>query len=565
MNLDPQSIPDQSELTTDVCIIGAGPAGLALAQEMLDSNFDVIVLESGGEEFDLATQDLAEGEMQETPDLYPNIRWQHDRRLGGTAIQWDVKINGRQNAHLATFDPVDFKKRDWMPNSGWPIDYDTLHPFYLRALKLWETGIESLDLEPWISEERKPLQFKDNLLESKLYMTGSKNLLIEGIGGRIKAAKNMRLIMKANAVELKTNESASEVTAVQVACLDGRRFQVKAKFVVLTQGAYQVPRLLLNSDSVAKNGLGNDSGLVGRYLMDRQFVKTGTLFPSKPISAFGLYDLQHRGLSHILAKLAIPEAVLDQKQLMNVTIGLNAQPGFSRARMVQRLYGRGTTYRSPAYYSIKQLIQAAKERRMPDGAFRHLYNVVANLDDIVYNKVARAPWFQTPYDRDSGGWFAEPDRDKLFQVIDMYQIAEQHPDPDNRIELSERRDATGMRLPKVFFRWNEFDIRSALGSQDIVQKAFETSGLGRFRVERRDGMPLVTQMTTHHPAGTARMSDDPTRGVTDPNCKVHNVGNLYVGSSAVFPTGGCAPPTLTIVALCVRIADTIKARLASGN
>ena len=178
--------------------------------------------------------------------------------------------------------------------------------------------------------------------------------------------------------------------------------------------------------------------------------------------------------------------------------------------------------------------------------------------------MARAPWLQIPYNRDSGGWYEAPHRDQFFKVIDLYQIAEQSPDPDNRITLSSERDATGMRRPTVHFRWRDHDIRSALGSQEIVKNALEEAGIGRVLMERRDGMPLVTQMTAHHPAGTTRMADEPTEGVVDRNCRVHGVDNLYVASSAVFTTGGCAPPTLTIVALTVRIVDAVKASLGKG-
>ena len=564
MLVSPHSIPDQSTLSTDVCIVGAGPAGLAAAQELLDSGLDVILLESGGEEPDAATQDLAAGVSEDTPDLYPDIVWSHDRRFGGTSVQWDVQVNGTTNCHLATFDPIDFQKRDWMPHSGWPIDYDTLHPYYLRAMKLWETGVDSLDIMPWVSDERKLLAFKNDALETKLYMTGSQAVLTQGIGGRVKESKNIRLIMKANAVELDTNENASTVTGVKVACLDGRRFTVAARQVILAQGGFQVPRLLLASDRVARDGLGNDHGLVGRFLMDRQIVKTGILYPNEPISRFGLYDLQHRGIAHVLGKLAIPQRTLEEKQLMNVTVGLNAQPAFSRVRLAQRLFGRGTTFRSPAYYSLRKLMRDVRARRMPERPLHHLGRVLGGLDDLVFIKVARAPWLQIPYNRDSGGWYEAPHRDQFFKVIDLYQIAEQSPDPDNRITLSSERDATGMRRPTVHFRWRDLDIRSALGSQEIVKNALEEAGIGRVLMERRDGMPLVTQMTAHHPAGTTRMADEPTEGVVDRNCRVHGVDNLYVASSAVFTTGGCAPPTLTIVALTVRIVDAVKASLRKG-
>ncbi len=206
-------------------------------------------------------------------------------------------------------------------------------------------------------------------------------------------------------------------------------------------------------------------------------------------------------------KLAIPQKTLEERHLMNTSIGLNAQPAFSRVRLAQRLFGRGTTFRSPAYYSLRKIVRDLRARQMPERPLHHLLKVLGGIDDLVFIKVARAPWLQIPYNRDSGGWYEAPHRDQFFKVIDLYQIAEQSPDPDNRITLSDERDATGMRKPKVEFRWRDFDIRSALGTQDIVQKAFEQSGIGRLRVERRDGLPLVTQMTAHPVGVQAREPD----------------------------------------------------------
>ena len=62
--------------------------------------------------------------------------------------------------------------------------------------------------------------------------------------------------------------------------------------------------------------------------------------------------------------------------------------------------------------------------------------------------------------------------------------------------------------------------------------------------------------------GTTRMNRDPTKGVVDENCRVHSLANLYVAGSSVFPTGGVANPTLTIVTLALRLADHIKEGLA---
>lgn len=137
-------------------------------------------------------------------------------------------------------------------------------------------------------------------------------------------------------------------------------------------------------------------------------------------------------------------------------------------------------------------------------------------------------------------------------------MCEQSPDRENRITLSHTHDATGMPLLKVHFRWNELDIQSALRTQEIMRDEFRRSEVGELQIERRDNYPLLAQMSAHHPAGTTRMSLGPSSGVVNGACKVHGVGNLFVASSAVFPTSGHAPPTLTIIALTLRVCDRIK-------
>src|SRR5690606_5384338 len=136
---------------------------------------------------------------------------------------------------------------------------------------------------------------------------------------------------------------------------------------------------------------------------------------------------------------------------------------------------------------------------------------------------------------------------------------------DNRITLGTERDALGVPRARVRFRWNAFDQRSAARSQQLLAPALARAGIGASCYEHRDRLALVTQMSTHHPAGTARMSASARDGVVDSHCRVHGVRNLHVASSAVFPTAGHANPTLTIMALAIRIADTISAQLRRAD
>src|SRR4051794_39312509 len=120
---DLRHIPDGSRLECDVCIVGAGPAGIALAQEFVNTRLQVILLESGGFEIEPAEQVLNAAEVVGLPmtgHVHGRVR-----AFGGAARLWA--------GQCLPMDPIDFEKRDWVPFSGWPIRQDALEPYYRRA------------------------------------------------------------------------------------------------------------------------------------------------------------------------------------------------------------------------------------------------------------------------------------------------------------------------------------------------------------------------------------------------------------------------------------------------
>lgn len=138
-------------------------------------------------------------------------------------------------------------------------------------------------------------------------------------------------------------------------------------------------------------------------------------------------------------------------------------------------------------------------------------------------------------------------------------MVEQEPDPSNRITLGSQRDPFGRLKPPLHWRLSEQMIQSILRSQDCLADAIAKAHLGQLQILRdKDNLPVFESLGSHHHMGTTRMHPDPRQGVVDETCRVHGVDNLYVASSAVFPTGGHANPTLTIVALALRLADHVK-------
>ncbi|MCO5118996.1 MAG: FAD-dependent oxidoreductase [Burkholderiaceae bacterium] len=564
---DGREIPDGSVLDADVCIVGAGPAGLTLAQELGERGLAVVLLESGSTMAEPTARALltAETDPDPGPDLYPDIGTLRDAGIGGTARQWCIEIDGRIWVRMAALDALDYRARSWLPYSGWPIDEATLAPYVARAMRRAGCAPAPFDPAPWIDGEHGAFHFAHGLVEPGLFLFAPRDAFTRDARIAIEARRNVRCLTMSCAVMLETGPRADAVSAVRVRSLGGGSFRVRASEVILAQGGFEVPRLLLASNDIVASGLGNAHGLVGRFLMDHQIIDAGILRASDgglPRGASG-YDMRRRGPAHGLLSFRLATDVREREALLSATTLLLPHARRSLRRRIQRPFGRGVTWRSPARRALREL-RCAMPKGLA-GSVRRLESVVRGLDDVLYHQTRYRRAFRPAFDIDHGGWSELADRESRFDGLDVFLLCEQAPDPDNRITLGTERDALGVPRPRVRFRWNPIDQRSAARSQELLAAALADAGIGELRYERRDGLPLVTQMSTHHPAGTARMSVSPRDGVVDPDCRVHGMRNLHIASSAVFPTAGHANPTLTILALAIRVADGIAASLMDAR
>jgi choline dehydrogenase-like flavoprotein len=133
---------------------------------------------------------------------------------------------------------------------------------------------------------------------------------------------------------------------------------------------------------------------------------------------------------------------------------------------------------------------------------------------------------------------------------------EQPPHRENRVRLSDHRDRLGQRRVVLEWRWRAGDEAGRQRVREVFARELERAGVGRLLVSRETELdPAI-----HHHAGTTRMHPDPALGVVDGDQRVHRMENLYVTGASVFPTAGVANPTLTIIALSLRLADCL-----SGN
>lgn len=270
--LDARTVPSGTVLEPDLVVVGGGPAGITLALALARAPIKILLLESGGLDFDDKIQKLYSGE-QAGNARYLELDGSRLRMLGGASNHW--------GGWTRPLDPSDFEKRDWLPHSGWPIGYQTLAPYFPRAQELIETG-------PVLYDRLKPDEAPVALGEGGVYTSWfqfSKTQdgdLPTAFGKRyadqLKAQANLQLMLNANVTGLHLASDAGALDRIGVATLNGRHFTVKPKQTVLACGAIENARLLLVSNDVMKPGIGNGNDLVGRFFADHAIPRdTATL------------------------------------------------------------------------------------------------------------------------------------------------------------------------------------------------------------------------------------------------------------------------------------------------
>jgi choline dehydrogenase-like flavoprotein len=511
MHTDARELESGSLLEGDICIVGAGAAGISMALEWVNTPYRVILLESGGFEVDAAVQELSRGES--VGQRYYPLQSARLRFFGGTTGHWA--------GFCAPFDPIDFEHRDWVPDSGWPIGRRDLDPFYARAQQVVELGPYEYDLEYWRRHDPEmiPLPLDSKVVWNKMWQFSPPTRFGTRYRDAIVDAPNVHLLTNASVCDIEANDTATRVEQVHVRSLDGKKHTVRAHHYVLASCAIQTARLLLASSHQAPRGLGNDHDLVGRYFMEHPELNTGYLIMPAP-APMKLYMLSFFE-TPARAELALTAEQQRENRVLNCTVSLTPSELDAETR--------------------------ANIDWFPDDAAATL----KLWDDI--EMAYRA------------GQLPKPDPSKFRSYL-LFTRLEQAPNRESRITLSEEVDQLGVRRARLNWQLTELDKRTIRRTYEVIGREMGRSGLGRVQLmdwlldEDDRAWPATLGGGWHH-MGTTRMHEDPKRGVVDANCKVHGVSNLHVAGSAVYPTGGAANPTLTLIALTLRLSDHLKSKV----
>ena len=551
MEQDARQLPDGHVVTTDLCIIGAGPAGLTLAQSLTDCGHRVALLESGGAASDGRTQALSGGEL--SGDVYEPLDETHLRQVGGTANHWIIRMSDQQFGYrYAPLTPIDFEARDELPNSGWPISREDLDPYYARANEVCRIGPFRYRADDWSSPGAEPLPLDDQRVQTHCFLFGPTSVFTREFPDRCRASGNVTLYTHATVTELTSDPEGRRVVAAQVDTFEGKRIEFRARHFVIAAGGLQTPRLLLASRSRFAEGLGNRHDVVGRYFMDHSLVPSGNFYPDDPrlLDRLHLYDMRLVEGTSVLAGLSLADPLMREHGLHNLSATLFPMPELKDVAAIEALKG---------------LMIDLKARRWPEQAARKLWSAARggrHLAEMMYHKIVHKAPLMPGFGQ--GGWSRLKNNHKRYRRLELLAFVEQAPLPENRVTLTDETDALGMPKIRLHYRWPETDLDRLQKAQRFMVETLASAGLGRYEPATPGGRPAIGSLGLHHLMGTTRMHDDPRRGVVDRHCQVHGVENLYIASSSIFTTGGYANPTLTILALALRLSDFLQERLDDG-
>jgi choline dehydrogenase-like flavoprotein len=548
---DALELNDGETIAADICIVGAGAAGITLALELAGTGVSVLLLESGGLKPEKHSQRLYEGAVAEERLHSPPHRYRQ-RRFGGTTTIW----GGR----CVPFDAIDFEARDYIPLSGWPFDRDALAPFYPRANELCEAGAFQYRAEEAFARPLRPVMagfhsahFTTDSLERFSCPTdfGAR------YASRLREARNVRVLLHANLTQVRFHPNSAAVESLVVRTLTGKRFTARAARVVLATGGLEVARLLLANRDVWTQGIGNRHDVVGRYYMCHIAGTIGTLKLRVPgenvwhgydITDDGIYCRRRLALSapsqrqlrigNFIARLHHPR-ITDPSHRTAVLSALQLAKGLISYEYGKRLHGEERSGLRTWMRHVRNVLSAPGE-------------VLAFGHHMVRDRFLAARKFPSIIVKSAAGHYS----------LDFH--AEQRPIGSSRVSLIEARDALGLPRVIVDWRYTSGDIDTVREAVRLLAADIQHAGIGTFEY---DPASIELEMARYgayggHHLGTTRMGTDPRTSVVDANCRVHGLENLYIAGGAVFPTSSQANPTLTVVALAARLAAYLRAAAA---
>ena len=570
----------QAKISSDYIIIGSGAAGITIALELSSHGKNVIILESGELKIINEIQELNHGKIlvngavfndnfDGTANKYSqsafdfasqksfSVDLEMTRELlkrrnrvfgGGTTFDVSSPHGKGWSGECKKLDSIDFEYRDWIPNSGWPYSKSNLEPYYRRAHKLLKLGpINSSAEDLWSSDKDyyKKYEFCKTKIRYILRQFSNqgnakpnqwKDRVRFGIDFYeiVRQSYNISAYINATVINLNCDERGEAVRSVTALTREGKKIEISGKFFILAAGAIESTRLLLLSNNIKKNGLGNEYDLVGRFFNDYVICQIGTISANDPNRLGKLFSERPKyANTRASTGLRISEEVQKDEKILNCSAYIFVDlRGDSPIESLVRLY---VALKNGSYKEIK---------------IRDFFNIARAIPHLVKQIYRRFRGFDLAQSFDSKA-----------VVLCQVQQAISH---ESRIFLSDNLDKYDKNEVIVDSKIGYLERKTAKTFALIIKQECERLGIGEFVAadfvndESVEFCDSISTPMAGHPCGSTRMSESRYNGVVDPDCKVYGLTNLFISSSSVMPTSGCTDVTFTIVALALKLADHLN-------
>ncbi|MFT4543132.1 MAG: hypothetical protein ACI835_005601 [Planctomycetota bacterium] len=537
----------------DLCVIGSGPAGGTLINELRDAGLRICVLESGRRKRSRYADELRRVESGGI-QIKENSR---ERVLGGASTTW--------SGLSSPMDPVDLADRPYLQVPGWPITEEELAADYRSAAERYRfPPIEAFEQGGFDAlREEGDLRPRWEELDEKIFLAADEPQNFGREWTEIYKGEDVDLWLDSSVIELLSSSDAAQdfpasIEAALVRTRSGKDVRVSAKRFVVAAGGLENARLLLLSK------IATDNDQVGRYLMNHPKNYNGILHLDRSVDDlpyfFGCLKEGFAGY----AGLRLPLHIQREQQLMNCYVRL--EPLFpwsdndgvtSLVLLVKQSHALFSGWKKRHAEEVVVLrdyaetgddTDLADESRSVGGLFGLALRVLLHLPSVfsyLYYRLSRA---QPPIKR-----------------VRIRNFMEMEPRPENRVTLDTQQDSNGVAIANIQHECSELDKRSLRTLHEALARDFQAAGLGRFvsTLDAEAKWP-IDQDASHH-MGTTRMGLDPKTSVVDADLRVHGISNLYMAGASVFPTSGCVNPTFTIVALSIRLARHLRGQAGADT
>lgn len=545
---------DRSELPEyDLCVVGSGPAGATVANELAHGGLRVCVLESG------RRKPTPRGDARRAVESVGiEIKeWSRERVLGGASTTW---------AGLSSpLDEVDLEPRPWLASSGWPIAREELLGLYEHAAaryrfpppeRFGSGGFALL-------RTRGTLRPAWRRVEEKVFLACAEP---QDFGRELRATFEgpVDLYLDATVVALESAGEGRRVARARVRTSAGRELVLRARGFVLACGGVENARLCLLSRDLCPRGLGNERDQVGRWFMNHPKSYYGVLKLRRPVESEPYwFGSLHQGFAGY-AGLRLSQDEQRRRELLNSYVRL--EPLFpwsdddgveSLVLLVKKsrfLFSRWKAAKKDQVVELRDYSETGDDSELQNRR-RSALGWLALFGRVLLHapSVLSYLWFRLV-----------PGQRPKVRRVRLRNFLEMEPEPENRVELGTALDPDGLCVARVRHAPSELDRRSIVALHEALREELAEQGIGELEGDLARAEPWpIDQDASHHIGGT-RMGTDPATSVVDPDLRVHGVENVWCAGASVFPTSGCANPTMTIVALSIRLAAHLRERLAGA-